>query len=209
MKTLTFLLIGALAMPAFAVTQWMDAAELDGEGNPLNGFVATRAFIDNRGGTADLASVRFDLNWTGEATAAGALLWANPENPWYGASNALMRQMLGTVQYTVGTVYYPPTDEWGPYWNADPTPENDEDPENDWEVFDSVPAGLAWDACMWVEGEDVHLFMSPAAGETTFNGDTYTLYDSDPMPQTVPEPGVLALLAVGLLAWNLRRRPTP
>jgi len=205
MKTLAFLLL-ALASPALAVTQWIDAAELDGEGNPLDGFVATRAFIDNRDGLTDLTDMRFALNWTGTATSLdGHGAWDNPENPWYGARNALPYQVVGGVGYSQGVVYYPPTHEWGPGWNVDPTPDDDTN-SDDYILLDTVPAGLAWDNCFSVEGEDVHLFQSPATAETSFNGETYTLYDSDPMPQTIPEPACLAVLLAGA-CFLLRRKP--
>ena len=205
MRISAFLIVTLLAAPAFAVTQWMDAAELDKYGDPL-GFAASRIWIDNGDGVSDLTNVRFKLNWTGTATGLGGLTWDDPENPWYGSQNALPVQIVGGKKYMQGDVYYPPTQEWGPAFYVDPTPDNDMDPWNDYELFDAVPAGVAWDRCFDIQGDDVHLFQSPASGETSFNGDTYSLYDSDPMPQTIPEPGVLALLLVGCLAWNLRRR---
>jgi len=203
MKTLTFLLVALTAAPALAVTQWMDAAELDAEGDPLDGFVATRAVIDNRENLTDLVDVRFQLNWTGTATAFNGLWWSNPDNPWFGAQNALTSQWIDDVRYTQGTTYYSPTQEWGPsfaMWIGDECTSVE---------TGLVPAGLAWDMCFSIAGDDLHLFQSPASAETSFNGETYTLYDSDPMPQTVPGPGTLALLAVGFLGWHLRRRPTP
>ncbi|HUX00977.1 MAG TPA: hypothetical protein VMY35_08345, partial [Phycisphaerae bacterium] len=100
---------------------------------------------------------------------------------------------------------YPPTHEWGPAWHVDPTPDDDTNAD-DYILLDMVPAGLAWDNCFSVEGEDVHLFQSPATAETSFNGETYTLYDSDPMPQTIPEPACLAVLLAGA-CFLLRRKP--
>jgi len=204
MRTLVLVSILLFAAPALAVTQWMDAAELDIEGNPLDGFVATRAFIDNRDGLADIAGVRYAINFTGTPSAMGTLTWENPDNPWYGASNALIYQLVDGKRYTQGTVYYPPTMEWGPAFAVDPTPENDDDVENNYWINDTVPAGVAWDRCFDIQGADVRLFASPASAETVLDGQAFTLFDYDRLPQTVPGPAPLVILAAGLAF--IRRR---
>ena len=179
----------------------MDAAELDRFGESLIGFAATRAFIDNRGGDTDLVDVRFALNWTGTATSIGGHdAWHNPENPWYGASNALMDQWVNGIRYSQGTTYYPPTHEWGPsfaMWIGEQCVSLDPG---------LIPAGLAWDRCFSIEGDDIQLFHSPASGQTSFDGETYVLYDDDPMPQTVPGPGAAAVLGLGAVCVIRRKR---
>ena len=200
MRTITFLTVALLAAPAFGVTQWMDAAELDRSGQPL-GFAGVRAFIDNRAGHSDLTDVLFKFNWTGQSTMLGGITWIDPRNPWFGASNANYFQVLNGLYYITGTIYYPPTREWGPYFEIWSDPEG-MGPK--WGIEETVPAGLVWDACMFVQGPDVRLFHSPASGQTSFDGQTYVLYDDDPMPQTVPGPGVMILLVLG--AAIIRRR---
>ena len=199
MKTLTFLVLALLAAPAVGALQWMDAAELDRHGQPLD-FAGCRGYIDNRQGVADLTNVRYKLDWTGTATGIPSYTWEDPRNPWYGASNHTWLQPLNGLWYLAGDIYYPPSREWAPNFEVWSDPEG-LGPK--WWIDDTVPAGLVWDRCFFVEG--VTLFHSPASGQASYDGQTYTLYDDDPMPQTVPGPGALVILAIGAV-FSLRRR---
>ena len=59
---------------------------------------------------------------------------------------------------------------------------------------------------MAISGPDVKLFHSPASGDLTIDGVTTTLYDWDPLPQTVPEPASLLLMSIVASYLVSRRR---
>ena len=182
-----------------------DAAELDGQGQPLE-WPALRMVVDNREGTEPLSNVRFHPEVMGDWT--GGFYWSadDPDNPFYGAPQSEAEFLVDGIKYSRGWVVYPPTREWAPGFTADPTPDDNTDPENDWDIFDEVPAGLWWTLEMAVTGTDVHLFASPAEGDLTIDGATTTYYDTDRMPQSVPEPAALAVLLVGFCALSRRHR---
>jgi len=217
MRTMTLILsVCILAATAPAAIPSIDAAELDLAGNPLSpdsSFAGVRLTLDNRTSPAgspaaapgaDIEDVRFRMTWTGTLFGVGAWGLEDPENPWRGADMPGFYQTLDGVRYTIGIGMGP--GGWiSPFWVADPTPENDMDPENNWELKGVVPAGLTWDIAWKFFGEDVHLFHSPAQGDLEMDGATLTLYDADRTPQTVPEPATLAMLVVGAVAIVRRR----
>ena len=59
---------------------------------------------------------------------------------------------------------------------------------------------------MAISGPDVKLFHSPASGDLTVDGVTTTLYDWDPLPQSIPEPATLLLLSIPAIALFRRHR---
>lgn len=205
---ITLLMACYLALNAAAATMQMDAAQEDRYGAAFSGFAAVRPTIDNRQGKADLTSVRFKLEiHSGTLGGIGGWTWDNSDNPWYGARSAA-DFTPGGAKYMQGIVYYPQSQEWAPYFFVDPTPGNPNDWENDYEIFDSVPIGIRWDHCVkiigWL-GDDIELF-SIAEGTLSSTQVTETLYDTDPGPQTVPEPAILSILLVAGVGLVPQRR---
>ncbi len=190
MKTIFAILL----FPSLVSAAVLDAAELDRYGDPLeyqgSSMVAWRATIDNTGNVEDITGVRFKMNFTGTVNAMPNVWWTEPINPWFGASNARWEFTVGPITWQAGRVYYPPTMEWGPAFLNMSTSEV---------VHDTVPAGCSWDAVMAFAGPDVKLFQSPASGDLTVDGVTTTLYDDDPLPQSIPEPFSLVILLSVLL----------
>lgn len=196
MKTI----LAILLFPSLVSAAVLDAAEYDIDSNPLtyqgSPMVAWRATIDNTQGATDLVNVRFTMNYTGTINGVFDLWWDNPANPWLGASNAQWEFLIDGDLWIAGVIYYPPTHEWGPTFRP-------EGGMPDTVRKDVVPAGCSWDAVMAISGPDVKLFASPASGDLTIDGVTTTLYDWDPLPQTIPEP-FSAVVLLGVLF--LKRR---
>lgn len=187
----------------------MDAADYDKDGNRFSGFAAVRPIVDNAKGLTDMTGVRFKIQiHSGTLGGIGGWTYDNADNPWYGAKDGKDEQLVGGKRYTQGIVYYPPTQDWAPYFSVDPTPGNPGDPENDYELFDTIPVGVRWDHCVkiigWLGG-DIELF-SVAEGTLTADGSDATYYDTDSGPQTVPEPATIALIVVGGLVTAFRKR---
>lgn len=75
-------------------------------------------------------------------------------------------------------------------------------------ISGTVPSGWELDWTLRFDGIDgsrVEIF-SIAASEVTSDQGTWDLTDSDPTPQTVPEPGALVLLVAGGVARLFRRK---
>jgi hypothetical protein len=196
------ILFALFLLSSTAAAATLDAAELDIHGNPLiydgTPFVAWRCTVDNREGVTDLVDVRFKMNWTGDAVPISDMWWDNPANPWYGAPNVDLDFFIDGVWWHSGVVWWIATQEISPVF----TPEGALPDPSTWGV---VPVGCSWDAIKGMKGEDVALFQSPASGDLSIDGVVTTLYDYDPLPQTIPEPATLLLLSAGGLA-ALRRR---
>lgn len=208
MKTQLTLLVILLVAGTIHADVVMDAAELDRFGAKLE-HVSCRLIVDNSKGLTPMTDVRFKINYTGQMAGTQGYLWSDPANPWYGAKGAQDEWLVGGKKYSQGTVFYPPTKLWGPYFRVDPTPENPDDMENDYGIFDTVPAGICWDRPFkffsW-PGSEIKLFHSPAEGVLTADGSDTTLYDSDRTPQTVPEPATMLLLAAGGMILGICQR---
>ncbi len=199
--TLAVLLSAACAVAADVV---LDAAKMDRYAVEFTGFAAVRSVVTAEAN--DLTAVRFDVEihggTLGNVTPWG---WADTNNPWYGARGVLAIRADG-ASYDQGFVYYPPQRQWAPHFSVDPTP-GSPGSGDEYELFDVVPAGMTWDVCIKLEGwlgGDIDLF-STAAGEMSSDQLTVGVTDTDPMPQTIPEPASLILLLVGT-AVLLRRR---
>lgn len=197
-----------LPLNAAAATMQMDAAQENRYGATFSGFAAVRPIIDNRQGKANLTNVRFKIEiHSGTLGGIGGWTWDNTDNPWYGARSAV-DFTPGGAKYTQGIVYYPQSQKWAPYFSVDPTPGNPDDRENDYEIFDAVPVGIRWDHCVKISGwlgEDIELF-STAEGSLSSTQVTETLYDTDPGPQTAPEPAILSILLVVGVSFLRQRR---
>jgi len=79
------------------------------------------------------------------------------------------------------------------------------------ELRDTVPAGFAWDICIKIIGLDggqIELF-STAEGQAASDQGAWSVYDDDPTPQTIPEPGAISLIALGGAAIVLRKNHKP
>lgn len=198
------ILAAVLAAPASGAVV-MDAAELDRFGAPLE-TAAVRPIVDNSAGLTDMTDVRFRIDYTGVLGGIFHYGWSDPANPWLGAPGGADAILHDGKLYRQGNVFYPPTREWAPYFSVDPTPKDAEDWWNDYELFDTVPAGIRWDLCVKLlpfGDSEIHVFSSPARGVLAADGGQTIVYDDDPTPQTVPEPAALVVLligAVGLLA---------
>lgn len=213
---LAVLLICADVQAATSIV--MDAAEVDKQSIPFDGFVAVRLILDNRAGAADLTDVRFKMDiHLGSLVGLGGWSWDTPDNPWYGARPEISA-LEPFAEYNQGIAFYPVTQDWAPYmmlfyrpghalyvppppwleeweipiWNAD---------YNQVEIRDQVPVGFVWDHPVKLIG--VTELFSTAEGHLTSGELNQTLYDDDRSPQTIPEPSVLILLAAGLpLLWR-------
>lgn len=188
----------------------MDAADYNKDGNRFNGFAAVRPIVDNSRGVTDMTGVRFKIEiHSGTLGGIGGWDYSSPDNPWYGAKDGKDVQIVDGKKYTQGIVYYPPTHDWAPYFDVDPTPDDPDDWElNNYELFDTVPAGVRWDRCVKIigwAGGDIELF-SVAEGQLTADGANTTYFDTDSGPQTIPEPATLGLLVMGGLAVFCRKR---
>ena len=201
MKTIFAVVL--LASVASGATQMLDAAEFDIGANALtyegSPMVAWRITIDNTKGLTDLTDVWFKMNYTGSPNAMPKMSFHIPASPWYGASNVRTEFLIDGVVWGAATVYSPQTQEWGPGF----IPEGALPDPSHWGI---VPAGCSWDAVMAISGPDVKLFHSPASGDVTIDGVVTTLYDDDPLPQTVPEPSVLFLMSASAYGLLSRRR---
>jgi len=191
----------------------MDAAEQK-DGVEFVGYAAVRAAVDNSKGTEALTDVRFSIDiHSGLFGGFHLWSWQDVQNPWCGARNEAMTTEDGLLQYAAGIVYYPKTFEIGPAYRVERLPSHpDYDPDdplaNYYDILSTVPAGFIWDMPIKIagfEGSDIELF-STATGELASNELTVTLYDTDPEPQTVPEPATLGLLVVGAVGLIRRRR---
>lgn len=195
------ILVALLAAPASGAVV-MDAAELDRFGAPLE-TAAVRPIVDNSAGATDMTDVRFRIDYTGVLGGILHYSWGAVENPWYGAPGGADAILHDGKLYRQGSVFYPPTGEWAPHFSVDPTPKDPEDWWNDYELFDTVPAGIRWDLCvklLGLDGSPIEVFASPARGVLAADGGEAIVYDDDPMPQTVPEPAALVVLIVGAAA---------
>ncbi len=182
----------------------LDAASMDANGVPFDPTVAAVRSTVRAKDTA-LTNVRFKVQiHSGTLGDMQLWRWSDSNNPWFGAAEDTFVTMDGGTEYRQGWVLYPPTQEWGPHFTVDPTPGV---PGGEYEIFDTVPAGFTWDICLKLTGWDgspIDLF-STAEGQMSSDQGTYLAFDSDPMPQTVPEPVSLAVLAIGSL--YLFKRP--
>jgi len=196
-----------LASAASAATVEMDAANQDRNGISFDGYKAVRPIIDNSASATALTNVRFKIEiHSGTLGGIGGWAWTNTENPWYGA--AAEKRIRGDgAAYTQGIVFYPPTQQWAPYFDVDPTP-GAPNSGDEYELFDTVPAGMVWDVAVkligWLGG-DIEIF-STAEGDLTSTELTTTLYDSDPTPQTIPEPATVVLTLLGAVCLMKRRK---
>ncbi len=142
---------------------------------------------------------------------------------------------IGVVMYTatsdieygtsVQCEYMPDHPDYSPFdpaWSADEKPPYMTEEEwlvfrmeswdglfNMWIEHDIVPAGVELDYAMEFRSADIggtiELF-STAVGEVTSDQGSWSLTDTDPTPQTVPEPGALALLVAGAAVRLFRRK---
>lgn len=209
MRTATILFVLLLSAPVLGEVV-MDAAELDRFGEPLESAYV-RLIVDNSVGTSAMTGVRFRINYAGEFIGISYCPWSDPANPWFGAPGGADTVLRDGTLYCQGRVFYPPTKEWGPCFSVDPTPDDPPDPlyPDDYVLLDTVPAGLRWDVCVKLLGTDgsaISVFASPARGVLAADGGETVVYDDDPMPQTVPGPTGLILLALGGLCVLRRRR---
>lgn len=203
------ILAAVLAAPASGALI-MDAAELDRFGAPLE-TAAVRPIVDNSAGVADMTDVRFRIDYTGVLGGIFNYGWEDADNPWLGAPGGADAVLHDGKLYRQGNAFYPQTGEWGPYFSVDPTPKDAADWWNDYELFDTVPAGIRWDLCVKLlpfGDSEIHVFSSPARGVLAAGGGETIVYDDDPMPQTVPEPAAVILLVVGVAAM-LRTKDKP
>ncbi len=200
-----------------AVTMSMDAAEKDRFGVDIVGAAGVRFSLDNTAGDADVTDVLFKAEIHGGTVNDYTWwAWSDATSPWFGARN-YEPISFGSLEYSMGMCYYSDNPynqalgRGGYYASAfqvDPTPDAPEDPDDpatwdDYILIGTVPAGWLWDIALKFVGDDVDLF-STAAGEVVIDGVSTQLYDSDPLPQTVPEPASVLLMLIGAL--TLRRR---
>ncbi len=187
MRTLGFAIVLALVGCAHAASVVLDAAAQDRHGVAFTGYAACRPIIDNSAGAADLTGVRFAIEiHAGTLGGIGGWTWTNADNPWYGARGAEALRPDG-AQYTQGIVYYPPTQDWAPYFSVDPTP-GAPGSGDEYELFGQVPAGMVWDYPVkilgWLGG-DIDLF-STAAGDLTSDQLNVRVTDTDRGPRRCP-----------------------
>jgi hypothetical protein len=218
----TLLIVLCLSSLTSGAELIMDAAELDLQGNPLP-HPCVLPIYDNSGSAVDATGVSFTVAYSGDCIGGGGL--NDSENPWVSTYPTIVggfirdnrRWHVGT-QTALGNV-------WSPvytYFRLEGDPEYQPFvdglypglTESDWhDIFNkvqlpagTVPAGFVWYHPRKLLGENVRLFHSPAEGTFTDDAGAHAVFDADRMPQLAPEPGTVALLALGAGTLIRRRR---
>ena len=219
-RTLLIAVILVCTLSAGGQSILYDAANQYLDNTPFEGFRALRLQYDNSGSSNDVEGVRLKLDvHNGYIMGLSGCIVDDVDNPWCGNITSQQVTYKDDKEYSFANVYYPGTQEASVGYKIKFLPSHPEytplpetwDPNdidtwdelaNTEQVLDIIPAGIICDtAYKFLGTEDFEIF-SVSQSTLTHDFQTTILTDSDPTPQTVPEPGTLlvTLAGVGLLS---------